>query len=105
MPVEEFARLVILRTVGFCASSMTAANSCEARNVKDLPSTLESPFPLVYGRTRDCTGSRLRTGAGVFFSQDVAEVRFDLARNLGGRSDFISDKERPNSRLNDPWAF
>ena len=47
----------------------------------------------------------VRTGAGFFYSQDVAEVRFDLARNLGGRSDFISDEERPNSKLNDPWAF
>jgi hypothetical protein len=47
----------------------------------------------------------LRTGGGLFYSQDIAEVRFDLARNLGGRSDFISSEEKPNSNLGDPWAF
>jgi outer membrane receptor protein involved in Fe transport len=47
----------------------------------------------------------VRAGAGYFFAQDIAEVRFDLTRNLGGRSQFISDDERPNSNLSDPWIF
>ena len=46
----------------------------------------------------------IRTGIGVFYNQDIGEVRFDLARNLGARSVFISDEERPNSTLDSPWA-
>jgi hypothetical protein len=45
----------------------------------------------------------IRAGIGAFFIQDIAEVRFDLTRNIGGRSNFIADEERPNAPLNDPW--
>jgi hypothetical protein len=47
----------------------------------------------------------IRAGFGIFYSQDIGEVRFDLARNLGARSSFVSDEERPNSNLSNPWAF
>ena len=47
----------------------------------------------------------VRAGFGVFYVQDIAEVRFDLSRNLGGRSQFTANSERPNSNLIDPWKF
>jgi hypothetical protein len=47
----------------------------------------------------------IRAGAGVFYTQDTGNPRFDMGRNLGGRGRFESDEERPNSNLNDPWAF
>lgn len=45
----------------------------------------------------------LRTGAGIFFTQDQGNPRFDIARNLAGRGDFTSSDQRPNSTLDDPW--
>ena len=45
----------------------------------------------------------VRTGFGVFYIQDIGEIRYDLARNIGGRSDFIADRERHNADLADPW--
>lgn len=46
----------------------------------------------------------IRTGFGLFYSQDIGEVRFDMARNLGARSSYVSDEERPSSNLSNPWA-
>jgi len=45
----------------------------------------------------------VRTGFGMFYVQDIVEARFDLTRNVGGRSQFTADAERPNSNLSDPW--
>jgi len=45
----------------------------------------------------------IRTGFGMFYIQDIGEIRFDLSRNIGGRSDFITNRETPNSPLADPW--
>ncbi|MGH9629316.1 MAG: TonB-dependent receptor domain-containing protein, partial [Bryobacteraceae bacterium] len=47
----------------------------------------------------------IRTGFGVFYTQDTGNPRFDMGRNLGGRGRFESDDERPNSNLLDPWKF
>jgi hypothetical protein len=47
----------------------------------------------------------VRTGFGMFYVQDIVEARFDLSRNVGGRSQFIADSERPNANLSDPWRF
>ena len=47
----------------------------------------------------------VRAGVGVFFAQDIAEARFDLTRNMGGRSQFTSNDVRPNSNLSDPWKY
>ena len=45
----------------------------------------------------------VRTGFGMFYVQDIVETRFDLTRNVGGRSQFTADSERPNANLSDPW--
>ncbi|MCP5113032.1 MAG: TonB-dependent receptor [bacterium] len=45
----------------------------------------------------------IRTGFGVFYIQDIGEIRYDLARNIAGRSDFIADRERQNADIGDPW--
>lgn len=47
----------------------------------------------------------IRSGFGLFYTQDTGNPRFDMGRNLGGRGRFESDEERPNSNLTDPWAF
>jgi hypothetical protein len=47
----------------------------------------------------------LRSGFGAFYSQDVANPRFDMARNLASRNDFNSSQEQPNAFLSDPWRF
>ena len=47
----------------------------------------------------------MRTGLGVFYSQDIGNARFDMARNLAGRERHLADRERPDSDLGDPWAF
>ncbi len=47
----------------------------------------------------------LRTGLGAYYSQDIGNARFDMARNLAGRSSHSADQERPDSDLADPWAF
>jgi len=46
----------------------------------------------------------VRTGAGLFYSQDIGNARFDLARNFTGRERMSADPERPNVNLSDPWA-
>lgn len=45
----------------------------------------------------------LRAGAGLFYTQDQGNPRFDIARNLAGRGDFTSSDQRPNSPIEDPW--
>ena len=45
----------------------------------------------------------VRTGFGMFYVQDIVEARFDLTRNVGGRSQFTADAERPNANLSNPW--
>ena len=45
----------------------------------------------------------VRAGFGAFYVQDNAEARFDLSRNVGGRSQFTADSERPNANLSDPF--
>lgn len=45
----------------------------------------------------------VRAGFGMFYVQDIVEARFDLSRNVGGRSQFTSDSEVMNSNLSDPW--
>ena len=57
---------------------------------------------LAYHPTENWT---IRTGLGAFFVQDIVEARFDLSRNVGGRSQFTADSERPNANLKDPWKF
>ena len=37
-----------------------------------------------------------RTGFGIFYSQDAANTRFDLARNFGGRITKVADPNLPN---------
>ncbi len=44
-----------------------------------------------------------RAGFGMFYVQDIAEARFDLSRNVGGRTTFTADSEKPNSNLSDPF--
>jgi len=55
---------------------------------------------LAYRPTEKWT---IRAGLGVFYVQDIVEARFDLSRNVGGRSQFTADSERPNSNFSDPW--
>ena len=45
----------------------------------------------------------VRAGFGMFYVQDIVEARFDLSRNVGGRSQFTADSEVLNSNLSDPW--
>jgi hypothetical protein len=45
----------------------------------------------------------IRSGFGVFYVQDNAEARFDLSRNVGGRSQFTADSEVPSANMDDPW--
>ncbi|MEJ7605138.1 MAG: hypothetical protein WKF37_02480 [Bryobacteraceae bacterium] len=47
----------------------------------------------------------VRAGFGMFYVQDIVEARFDLSRNVGGRSQFTADSEVLNSNLSDPWRF
>ena len=47
----------------------------------------------------------IRAGAGLFYTQDTGNPRFDMGRNLGGRGRFESNEEQPNSSLSDPWEF
>ena len=45
----------------------------------------------------------VRAGFGMFYVQDIVEARFDLSRNVGGRSQFTADSEVLNSNFSDPW--
>ena len=47
----------------------------------------------------------IRAGAGVFYVQDAGNPTFDMARNQAGRDLFITDIERRNATMSDPWAF
>ncbi len=46
----------------------------------------------------------IRTGVGVFYTQDTGNPRFDMGRNLGGRGRYESNEEKPDSLFDDPWA-
>src|SRR5581483_5580174 len=46
----------------------------------------------------------VRTGFGVFYVQDTAHPRFDMARNLSGRTDYTANTEKPDANLASPWA-
>lgn len=46
----------------------------------------------------------IRTGGGLFYTQDQGNPRFDIVRNVAGRGDFTSSDQRPNSPLDDPWV-
>lgn len=59
-------------------------------------------FGLAYTPTPKLS---IRTGFGAFYVQDTGNPRFDMGRNLGGRGRYESNEERPNSLLDDPWAF
>lgn len=47
----------------------------------------------------------VRAGAGLFYSQDIGNARFDLARNLAPRDRMNADRLKPNSNLSDPWVL
>ncbi len=47
----------------------------------------------------------LRTGGGIFFTQDQGNPRFDMVRNIAGRGDFTGNDQRPNMTTDDPWRF
>ncbi len=46
----------------------------------------------------------IRTGAGVYYSQDIGNPRFEMSRNLSGRDRYNADRLHPDSDLSDPWA-
>lgn len=46
----------------------------------------------------------IRTGFGVFYTQDTGNPRFDMGRNLAGRGRYESNEEKPDSLFDDPWA-
>jgi hypothetical protein len=46
----------------------------------------------------------VRTGGGIFYTQDQGNPRFDIVRNIAGRGDFTASDQRPNSTLDDPWS-
>jgi hypothetical protein len=45
----------------------------------------------------------VRTGFGAFYTQDSANPRFDMARNLGGRRDDASNSDFPDLTLDAPF--
>ena len=47
----------------------------------------------------------VRAGAGIFYVQDAGNPTFDMARNQAGRDLLITNIERRNANMNDPWAF
>ena len=47
----------------------------------------------------------VRTGAGLFYTQDQGNPRFDMVRNIAGRGDFTGSDQRPNMTTDDPWRF
>lgn len=58
-------------------------------------------FGLSYSPSNRWT---FRTGAGIFYVQDSGNPTFDMARNQAGRDLFITNIERRNASMNDPWA-
>jgi len=75
------------------------------KNIRYLGDTLVHPdyrdfaprFGVAYSPS---TKWSFRSGFGVFYSQDAANTRFDLARNFGGRVTRISDPNVPNLKVN-----
>jgi hypothetical protein len=59
-------------------------------------------FGLSYSPTGRLT---IRAGAGMFYVQDSGNPTFDMARNQAGRDLFITNLERRNANMTDPWAF
>lgn len=49
-------------------------------------------------------GWTLRAGAGVFYSQDIGNPRFEMSRQLSGRDSIQTNQQTINSDLLDPWA-
>jgi len=47
----------------------------------------------------------VRAGAGLFYTQDQGNPRFDMVRNTAGRGDFTGSDQRPNMTTDDPWRF
>lgn len=46
----------------------------------------------------------IRTGFGIFYVQDTANPVFDMARNLAGRTNYVTDPNSPlSSPLGNPW--
>jgi hypothetical protein len=45
----------------------------------------------------------VRTGAGMFYAQDTGNPRWDMGRNLAGRSNYTMNQERPDAPIADPW--
>ena len=80
------------------------ASSEEAGLPKSLVENDRNDFaPRIGIAWRPGEKTTIRTGFGVFYIQDIAEIHYDLARNIGGRSDFIADRERHDADLADPW--
>jgi len=46
----------------------------------------------------------VRTGFGVFYSQDQGNARFDLSRNIAGRRQEVANPDAPNLTFNRPFA-
>ncbi len=46
----------------------------------------------------------IRTGAGMFYSQDTGNPRFDMARNLAGRTRFNSNTQTPDLTWDNAFA-
>lgn len=46
----------------------------------------------------------IRSGFGVFYSQDIGQARFEMARNLSGRDRLTANQERPDLTLERPWS-
>jgi hypothetical protein len=55
---------------------------------------------IAWSPTRKWT---LRTGAGVFYSQDTGNPRFDMSRNLAGRRNDVSNTDFPDLSLDRPF--
>jgi Carboxypeptidase regulatory-like domain/TonB dependent receptor len=56
---------------------------------------------LAYSPTNRWT---LRSGFGGFYARDIGNTVFDMGRNIGGRGQFASNTEIPNSPIEDPWG-
>jgi Carboxypeptidase regulatory-like domain len=58
-------------------------------------------FGIAYSPTSKWT---VRTGFGVFYSQDQGNARFDMARNLSGRRDEATQADFPNLTFSQPFS-
>ena len=46
----------------------------------------------------------LRVGAGLFYSQDIANAAWDIGRNIAGRQDVFANAEKPDAPISNPWT-